>query len=133
MTDIPSTAPAASVSRPGLSAPSLAAKGPAGGGPASPDHVSSPTLRAPSKPAVAEVDPEVLQQKLQSIVENLNEQVAKNGRDLGFSIDERLNRNVVIVKNSVTGEVVRQIPNEVVLRIGNRIEDLKGILFDEEF
>jgi len=35
--------------------------------------------------------------------------------------------------NKETGEVVRQIPNEVVIRVANSIEDLKGVLFDAEF
>ncbi|MFZ9811244.1 MAG: flagellar protein FlaG [Burkholderiaceae bacterium] len=82
---------------------------------------------------VVQIDPVEMQKKLQDIVDRLNEQASKNGRSLGFSVDQRLNRNIVIVTSSTTGEVVRQIPEEVVIRVGNRIEDLKGILFDERF
>jgi uncharacterized FlaG/YvyC family protein len=35
------------------------------------------------------------------------------------------------VSNSITGEVVRQIPNEVVLRIAHSIEEFKGVLHDQ--
>jgi flagellar protein FlaG len=82
---------------------------------------------------VVQIDPVEMQKKLQDIVDRLNEQASKNGRNLGFSVDQRLNRNIVTVTSSTTGEVVRQIPEEVVIRVGNRIEDLKGILFDERF
>jgi len=38
---------------------------------------------------------------------------------------------VIKVTNSQTGELVRQIPDQTVLRIAHTIEDLKGILHDE--
>lgn len=88
-------------------------------------EVAKPEIQA------AQIDPVEMQKKLQDIVDRLNEQASKNGRSLGFSVDQRLNRNIVTVTSSTTGEVIRQIPEEVVIRVGNRIEDLKGILFDE--
>jgi flagellar protein FlaG len=88
-------------------------------------EVGKPEIQA------AQIDPVEMQKKLQDIVDRLNEQASKNGRSLGFSVDQRLDRNIVTVTSSTTGEVVRQIPEEVVIRVGNRIEDLKGILFDE--
>ena len=87
-------------------------------------------------PAVApapSVDPAELQKKLEEAVARLNEQMEANGRKLGFSVDDRLNKQIVRVMNKETGEVVRQIPNEVVIRVANSIEDLKGVLFDAEF
>ena len=87
-------------------------------------------------PAVApapRVDPAELQKKLEEAVARLNEQMEANGRKLGFSVDDRLNKQIVRVMNKETGEVVRQIPNEVVIRVANSIEDLKGVLFDAEF
>lgn len=87
-------------------------------------------------PAVApapRVDPAELQKKLEEAVARLNEQMQANGRKLGFSVDDRLNKQIVRVMNKETGEVVRQIPNEVVIRVANSIEDLKGVLFDAEF
>lgn len=88
-------------------------------------EVAKPEIQA------VQIDPVEMQKKLQDIVDRLNEQASKNGRSLGFSVDQRLNRNIVTVTSSTTGEVIRQIPEEVVIRVGNRIEDLKGILFDE--
>jgi len=38
-----------------------------------------------------------------------------------------------MVTSKQTGEVIRQIPGEAVLRVANSIESLKGILFDDVF
>jgi flagellar protein FlaG len=88
-------------------------------------------IKAPA--AVAKVDPAEMEKKLDQAVARLNEQMQANGRKLGFSVDDRLNKQIVRVMNKETGEVVRQIPNEVVIRVANSIEDLKGVLFDGEF
>lgn len=103
--------------------------------PTDPDVTASAQKAVQPKPEiqVAKIDPVEMQKRLQDIVDRLNEQASKNRRSLGFSVDERLDRNIVTVTSASTGEVVRQIPAEVVLRVGNRIEDLKGILFDARF
>jgi flagellar protein FlaG len=53
------------------------------------------------------------------------------GRDLSFSLDERIDRTIITVKNLQTGEVVRQIPTEEVVRMAHSIEDMKGVLFNK--
>jgi flagellar protein FlaG len=40
---------------------------------------------------------------------------------------------VVVVTDKTTGEVIRQIPNEVVIRVAHNIADLKGVLFDGKY
>jgi len=71
-------------------------------------------------------------ENLREAIENLNNLAVINGRSLNFSIDQELNRQIITVSNKETGEVVRQIPTEVVLRVAHSIEDLKGLLLDEE-
>jgi len=92
---------------------------------------ASKPAQASAKPQM--VDPRELQKKLEEAVKRLNEQMQDNRRQLGFSVDNRLNRQIVRVTNQETGELVRQIPSEVVIRVANSIENLKGVLFDEEF
>jgi flagellar protein FlaG len=65
-------------------------------------------------------------------VDRLNEQMKEGSRGLNFSIDEKLGRPVVTVRNESTGEVVRQIPNEVVVRVAHSIDELKGLLLNEK-
>jgi flagellar protein FlaG len=46
-------------------------------------------------------------------------------------MDEASDRVVITVKHSITGEVVRQIPNEVVLKVAHNLEQVKGMLLNE--
>ena len=88
----------------------------------------------PAKPAVeAEplVDQDQIRKNLHAAIEKLNEQVERNGRGLNFSVDERLNRPVITVRSTSTGEVVRTIPTEVVIKVAHSIEDIKGLLLDQ--
>lgn len=75
-------------------------------------------------------DPVKLQENLREAVDQLNKQLASSGRSLGFSFDEVLNAPVVTVKSTATGEVIRQIPSEAVLRVAHTFEALKGLLHD---
>ena len=77
------------------------------------------------------VDLKDLQKNLNDAINMLNEQMKANGRNLNFSIDKELNRTVITVKNTQTNEVVRQIPDETVLRVAHNIEKVKGLLMDQ--
>ncbi len=96
--------------------------------PAIPEN-SSTKAEEPFKP---KFDPERLQAMLRDVVDRLNEQMRDGHRDLGFSVDSRTNTFVVTVKNTNTGEVIRQIPSEVVINVAHSIEDLKGLIFSDE-
>jgi flagellar protein FlaG len=72
-----------------------------------------------------------MRKNLQEAVTRLNEQMQSKGRDLNFSLDERIDRTIITVKNLQTGEVVRQIPTEEVVRMAHSIEDMKGVLFNK--
>jgi flagellar protein FlaG len=85
----------------------------------------------PVPKAVINFDADRMRQNLQDAIGKLNDMMVSSGRGLNFSMDEKLGRPIIYVKNSQTGEVVRQIPNEVVVRIAHGIEDLKGILHNE--
>ena len=85
------------------------------------------TVQAPVRPQI-QYDPEKLRSNLKAAIEDLNKQMASNGRQLGFHLDEALNGPVVTVRNSNTGEVIRQIPNEAVVKVAHTFESLKGLL-----
>lgn len=46
-------------------------------------------------------------------------------RNLAFTVDDKTNRSVVTVKDSESGDVIRQIPSEEVLRLAERIKTLQ--------
>jgi len=84
----------------------------------------------PDKPKI-DFDPAAAQRHLQEAVERLNEQMKKGAYNLNFTVDAATDQVVVKVRNSQTGDVIRQIPNEAALRFAHNIEDIKGLLNDE--
>ena len=92
---------------------------------------AAPKIAAP-KPVDIQFDEAKARKNVQEAVNELNNQMTASKTGLGFSMDESLGRPIVTVRNTVTGEVVRQIPNEDVLRIAHKLDELKGILFNEK-
>jgi len=66
---------------------------------------------------------ESVDQRLNSAVVELNKFVQSENRDLFFSIDDNLGEVVVRVVNRESGELIRQIPNEVVLDLAVKARD----------
>jgi len=86
----------------------------------------------PIKQPDIKVDSEQVQARLNEAMGQLNQLMKDSGRGLNFSFDQVMKTPVVVVKNSVTGEVVRQIPNEVVIRVAHSLEQMKGLLLNEK-
>ena len=91
----------------------------------------TPKVQAP-KPVAIKFDASEIRQNLQEAVSILNQQLTSSKRGLGFHIDEAVGGPVVTVRSSETGEVVRQIPNEVVVRVAHSIEKMKGLMFNSK-
>ena len=102
--------------------------------PAVAQAVAAPVAQAPKvtapKPVEIQYDEAKSRKNLQDAVSALNDQMAASKTGLGFSIDKSLDRPVVIVRNTETGEVVRQIPTEVVVRLAHSIDAMKGLLLN---
>jgi flagellar protein FlaG len=75
---------------------------------------------------------ETEQGKLKAAVQEIEKFVQSVKRNLEFSIDEASGQVVVKVIASESGEVVRQIPNEEVLRLANSLNDASSLLFSVE-
>lgn len=82
----------------------------------------------PIPKANIQFDSEAVRKNLQDAIEKLNDMLKSSGRAVSFSMDVKLGRPIVFVTNLSTGEVIRQIPNEVVVRVAHGIEDFKGML-----
>jgi flagellar protein FlaG len=90
------------------------------------------------KPAVTPIpkvdiqfDAEKAHKNLEAAIQNLNDMMRDSGRTLSFSMDVKLGQPIIFVKNLSTGEVVRQIPSDVVVRVAHGIEDFKGLLHNQ--
>lgn len=101
-----------------------------GQGPAEPVANRPAASERPPEPRV-QFDPQKLQENLKEAIEQLNKQLADSGRTLGFRMDDVLNSPVVTVKSTKTGEVIRQIPSEAVIKAAHTFDQLKGLLVDE--
>ena len=118
----------------------------AAGSPAVTSRIASPSAGLQTKPAVVEApaqpkvtapkpidikfDAAEVRQTLQEAVSFLNKQLNEHNRGIGFSIDDSLETPVVTVRSTITGEVVRQIPNEAAVRMAHNIESIKGMLIN---
>lgn len=66
-------------------------------------------------------------------VVEINKALEKIPTTLAFQVDESSKRFVVNVADISTGELIRKIPGDAVLRIARQLESLKGIIFDDKY
>ena len=88
-------------------------------------------VEAPKPAPEAKADPRETRRAMEETSEQLNQQMQRNSRDLSFSVDDVANKIVLTVKNK-EGDVVRQIPNEVALRVAQNLDNVKGLMQDEK-
>jgi flagellar protein FlaG len=97
--------------------------------PAEAVRAPTPETAQPVAETKPKYDPQETRRTLEEATEHLNQQMRRNSRDLSFSVDDVANKVVLTVKNK-EGEVVRQIPNEVALRVAHNLDNMKGLLQD---
>lgn len=69
---------------------------------------------------------------VEEAVQSINSTFEKSDVALRFVMDDVIDRPVVSVVDQNTGQVVRQLPSEEVLRAARNIESMKGILLNAE-
>jgi len=72
-------------------------------------------------------------EQLQAAVKTLNVAMRKAPTSLHFSVDSASHRFVVNVTDNDTGELLRSLPGDAILKFAENLEALKGVLFDEKF
>jgi len=83
------------------------------------DEVPTAAEGSPRESAHAAVD------KFKTLMQELQ-------RNLDFSVDEASGQVVVKVVDGESGKLVRQIPSEELLRLSERLEDMRSLLFKAE-
>jgi flagellar protein FlaG len=81
-------------------------------------------------PAVAPAEAE--RESLQQAVSSIEGFVQSIRRDLNFSLDDSSGRVVIKVTDSVSGDVIRQMPSEEALRLAESLEEVRSLLFKAE-
>lgn len=67
-----------------------------------------------------------------SAAERIREHVQNLQRDLNFSVDDSTGQVVVRVVDGDSGMVVRQIPSEDILRLAERLDEMRSLLFEAQ-
>jgi len=98
---------------------------------------SSPSNATPSlRPEVGlsslqvENDVERPEVDVTEAVERIRTQVQVLQRDLNFSVDDSTGQVVIRVLDGDSGKVVRQIPSEDILRLAERLDEMRSLLFE---
>lgn len=71
-------------------------------------------------------------ERIQDAVRSLEEALPKAANKLSFHVDEVLNRPVITVIDKMSGEVLRTLPSDEVIRVMHNIESMRGILFEDD-
>ena len=81
--------------------------------------------------------PEERRRELEGVLKQLTGQIQHVSRELNFSVDQETDRIVVTVLDEATGDIIRQIPSEEMLRLARQMNAArerngKGLLFSED-
>ena len=83
--------------------------------------------RATTQPAIREPANEAA---VRSAAQQIDSYLKRNGRAVEFRVDETTGTTVVTVRETATGDVIRQIPNEEVLQLAHRLREAAGAVID---
>jgi flagellar protein FlaG len=89
-------------------------------------QAAAPVVQPPAKPKQAPppVDIEAVARQLESFMQRVS-------RSLEFHVDDASGRMVCSVRDAQTGDLIRQIPNEEVLRMAELAHDETIVLVNE--
>jgi len=90
----------------------------------------APALAVAQLPAEDVSNPS--REELQKAVASVESFTQSIRRDLKFSMDDESGKVVVKVTDSKTGEVIRQMPSEEALKLAQRLEEARSLLFKAE-
>ena len=89
--------------------------------------VVSPIVATPVPAYAPQAD---LQSQMQAIAAQLQEYLNSSRRDVEFRVDAGTGVQVVTVRDAATGDVVRQMPSEEVLRVLQNMNAAQGTLLN---
>ncbi|WP_210395759.1 flagellar protein FlaG [Motiliproteus sediminis] len=95
---------------------------------------SAPSTRADIQRRVEQTQEtqEISQERMERLVDQINEFAAQMSRNLNFSVDDPTGHTVITVTEKGSGELVRKIPSEEFLALSRHIQDMNNLLFKEK-
>lgn len=91
---------------------------------ASPPPVQGASAQPP-QPAPSAAD-------VESAVRELQQAAEASGANLQFSVDKEINKTIVKVVDSSTGDLIRQIPSEELVTIARNLDKVQGLLLNQK-
>lgn len=70
--------------------------------------------------------------QLNEALDTINQKLQDSDQQLRFALDKDSGRMVVRVVDTATDQVIRQIPSEVAIQIGQSLEKLQGLLVRQQ-
>lgn len=93
----------------------------------------SVALELPQSAAKPVAEQQPATEQLKNVVDNVNRALKQTNKNLEFSIDESTEKHVFKLKDSETGDVIRQYPTEDMLAISRSIDQIQqGLLLKQE-
>jgi len=92
------------------------------------EQKTTPNTSAANNNKVSET--ELPPEKLEKVVQQLQEFMREMNRSLQFKVDEDSGRNVIKVIDKESGDLVKQYPSEEVLGIVAKLAEATGVLVD---
>ena len=107
----------------------VSAQTPAAGAKLADDSTSArsadkPASKAPKAPAVD------MNAAVRAAAKQIDSYLRSVGREVEFRVDDDTGMTVVTVRETATGDVIRQIPNEEVLQLARRFQKSSSALLD---
>lgn len=124
-TSPPSTAPSAQSANPAPSLPNTAS-----GPNAAQSRQTMDLPPPPNKQDVLETITQVADD-IREAIETLNKTLDLGKTKAMISHDADLNRYIVKIADEQSGEIIREIPSEAVLKFARNLREIKGLLFDK--
>ena len=86
-------------------------------------------VRAATVPVV-QIDRAGSQERMQAVAQQLRDYLNSVGRDLEFRVDADTREMVITVRESDTGQVIRQIPSPEALQMRRYLDEWSGTFVD---
>lgn len=94
-----------------------------------PVQVAAPAAQSHAKPKQAPVDNKPVD--IEKVAQQMESFLKRVSRSLEFHVDDASGRMVCSVRDAQTGDLIRQIPNEEVLRMAELAQDETIVLVNE--
>lgn len=75
---------------------------------------------------------EISKETLDKLIDEVNDKFRLVNKEFSYSIHEKTNRFIVKIKDSESGEILKEIPSEESLDMVAKIMEMTGLLIDEK-